>query len=262
MQIPIRHRDGVGVKAELGLITGFAIGAVVGDIDGNRIINQRVQAKAADQGGAGAYTQIAAINDAGRPGVEVARFKAIGKDQGAASRRGRCWRQGSGGGGGDSRSISGNGGGRGDNRRAGNAVEGEGGGRRVRRAETGLEAKGQGGAIGDRTVPSGVGDTDTCASLRQHAIPQIGDLLVTGKGPGNVPAIHGRARLVDDKEIHGKAIVPLAGILIGGDTRSGGPGGRAGRRRCHRRRAGDGRGCRRRGQCWGAGRCAGRTGRW
>lgn len=50
--------------------------------------------------------------------------------------------------------------------------------------------------------------------LGQRAIPQIGDLLVAGKAPGDVPALPGRSTQIGHHYVGDKAIPPIIVDLI------------------------------------------------
>src|SRR6185312_6527070 len=135
---------------------------------------------------------------------------------------------------------------RGSAGRAGRAVQGEVGRYRVGAVVPGsVEAEGGVGAGGDRSVVGDVLDRHVRAGLGVAAVPQLGDRLAGGEGPGQGPAADRGAEVGDD-DVGAEAAAPLAGDAVAdlaGGSAGRSAGGRAGR-------AGGG----------GAGRAGGRAG--
>ena len=66
----------------------------------------------------------------------------------------------------------------------------------------------------DAAVPTRIANAYLLAILRQIAIPEIGDLLISGEGKGKHPVLNGCRAGIGEHQVYREAASPLAGKLI------------------------------------------------
>src|SRR5438552_4216676 len=72
-----------------------------------------------------------------------------------------------------------------------------------------VEAKAGIASSSNRAIIGGIGHRDLATGLRGASIPQLGDGLAIGKGPGQIPAIDGCTTGIGDRHVGTKATSPL-----------------------------------------------------
>src|SRR5581483_9583853 len=104
------------------------------------------------------------------------------------------------------------------------SVEGEGAGAGVVRCPGALEAELDVAAGRDARVVADVGGCGGAAGLREGGVPGVGDLLVSGEGPLQRPAVDRGGAGVGDRHVRGETAGPLV-LHVGDLTRPAGAAG-------------------------------------